>query len=624
MTNNLNPHFLSSRGLLSGSVSRGGKRWGFFIMRRNFTRREKMAAQIFQGIEGEADHIVPYSKGGATEISNLQILPRHMNRAKSAFKFEPRKWQERFLIDYRKPRESESFLLIAIPGSGKTYASLEAARIWLRKASDHCLMIVVPSDNLRSQWAKEALNFGMQLQTDEFGLNFKHSFQGGITTYQSVSSDPTKFKVLTSRRPTMVIFDEIHHAADSAAFGKGITEAFCYTKEKLCMSGTPWNSNGKISFLNYNENGFVVPDCVYDYPNALKDDVVRYLVFDYGKGKLTDIESGDIHELDKDTKKHDASWRLNQLLKPEGDFVKKLLIASDSKLNEIRTYIPDAAGLVICIDQMHAFRVAKVLESISGEKPSLIISDTTKENDTVERFRNCNKKWIVSVKKVSEGTDIKRLQVLSYLTNCTTELFFRQAVGRVCRVRKLEDFEGYVFLPADPRLIELAKNIESLQVHALKEEAEEDDSENKEKTESTESGPSLVMFETDHSGTDVLYIGGRSIDSVSAEKLKSISESTGVAINKVLEIMEMTGSKFNVAIPETSSVTHEEPLVSLEDELKKWRRLCNKKANRLAHVVNVEVRQIHSSYSAPQKEMTLAQLKSKFASLNKRIMEGLK
>jgi superfamily II DNA or RNA helicase len=591
-------------------------------MGRFFTLKQKRAGMIFQGVEGEADHIVPYSKGGATDVSNLQILPKHINMMKSNFEFKPREWQKLFLEQIRKSQQGKPFLLIAIPGSGKTYASLEAARIWLRKASDHCLMVVVPSDNLRSQWKKQAVNFGIQLQSNEFGLNFKHGFQGGVTTYSSVMSNPQLFKILANKKPMMVIFDEIHHAADTAMFGKGITEAFSEAKEKLCMSGTPWNSNGKISFLRYDENGFAIHDFVYDYPSALIDNTVRCLAFDYAKGKLTDIESGDVHELDKGTDKSDAAWKLNQLLNPDGEFVKKLLKASDDKLSELRTTTPDAAGLVICVDQMHAFKVAKVLECVTGEKPSLIVSDTTKENDSVDRFRTCKKKWMVSVRKVSEGTDIPRLQVLSYLTNCTTELFFRQAIGRVCRVRSENDSEGYVFLPSDPRMIDLAKNIESLQIQALKQEVENDEKECDAEKEKPSNENQICFFDTDHEGTDVLYLGNKSIDSATAEELKYYSEKTAIPLTKLLELKRM-GVVFDLKKPETETQAAQEPQASLEDELNKWRRLCNKKANRLAFIKQIEVRRVHIDYSPSQKDMTVEQLKAKFASLNKRIGEAL-
>ena len=41
--------------------------------------------------------------------------------------------------------------------------------------------------------------------------------------------------------------------------------------------------------------------------------------------------------------------------------------------------------------------------------------------------------WIVAVRMVSEGVDIPRLRVGVYATTTTTELFFRQAVGRFVR-----------------------------------------------------------------------------------------------------------------------------------------------------------------------------------------------
>jgi superfamily II DNA or RNA helicase len=70
---------------------------------------------------------------------------------------------------------------------------------------------------------------------------------------------------------------------------------------------------------------------------------------------------------------------------------------------------------------------------------------------------------------VSEGVDIPCLRVGIYATNKTTELFFRQFVGRmVRRVRDLEnDSDAYVYLPADARIVEFAKRIKEERDHVL-------------------------------------------------------------------------------------------------------------------------------------------------------------
>ncbi len=58
---------------------------------------------------------------------------------------------------------------------------------------------------------------------------------------------------------------------------------------------------------------------------------------------------------------------------------------------------------------------------------------------------------------VSEGVDIPRLRVGVYATTTTTELFFRQAVGRFVRwTRGVPRQKAYVFIPDDPRLRTLA------------------------------------------------------------------------------------------------------------------------------------------------------------------------
>lgn len=580
---------------------------------RSFTKTQKLAAQIASGREGEADHIKPFSKGGETTIENCQIISSSMNKRKSNFLFEPREWQASFLLEWEKRRDGSPFMLIAIPGSGKTMASLEAARRWMAAGADRRLVVVVPSDNLRKQWQDEATQFGIDLQTKDFGTNFKHGYQGGVVTYHLVASQPLVFRALCAAAPTMVIFDEIHHCGEDSHFGTGIKSAFELAKEKLLMSGTPWKSDGKpIPFVRYDGGGYAIGDFRYDYPHALSDGVVRYLVFDHAKGTVTNDVTGEEGEISADISDADAAKRLRNLLEPGGDYVRRQIEDAHRKLQECRRTVSDAGAMAVCIDQWHAVKVAKVIREVTGVEPSVIVSDSSMENDSVKSFRNSSKEWLVSVRKVSEGTDIKRLQVLCYLTNVTAELFFRQVIGRVSRVRDMEDYEGYVYLPADPRLIAAAKNIENAQVMALKESAEKEARE----LSSGESNIDDASWSTRHDGTDIVLIGSAKVPIAEYREIERIAAATGLAMQKVMEVRMLSGQPLQ---PVRES--NESREVNREDYEKALRKKCNDKAFRLSRLLGIEVQQVHKQFK-PQSSMSIQELEAKLASILKQIQEA--
>jgi superfamily II DNA or RNA helicase len=577
-------------------------------MGRLFTKSDKQSLELVTGSEGEADHIVPYSKGGKTAVENGQILSPEANKKKGSFCFRPRSWQSEFLRKWEEREPHKPFTLIAIPGGGKTMASLEAARRWMAAGSDRRILVVVPTDNLREQWKDEGSQFGISLQTKEFGTNFKDGFQGGVVTYHLVANQPLVFRKLCSVAPTMVIFDEIHHCGDEAHFGIGIVNAFELAKERLLMSGTPWKSDGRsIPFVKYDGNGYAVGDFTYDYPQALNEDVVRYLVFDHAKGSIKNDCTGEVETLSQEVSDDDASRRLKKILDADGDYVREQILLAHRKLIECRKTIPDAAALAACIDQYHAMKVAKVIKEVTGCEPSVIVSDSSLENDSVREFRRGKKEWLVAVRKVSEGTDIKRLQVLCYLTNTTSELFFRQLIGRVSRVRNIEDFEAYVYLPADPRLIRCARNIENAQVQALRDQSE---LESRELNERQQGELEFDSYSTSHDGTDVALIGSERVVLAEYAEIQRVAESVSLPMQKVLQVMQMTqGRTVQQAVePEYRA----EPCK--EDRMDTLRRKCNKAAFRLSKLGDIEVKDIHGKFR-PQKDMTEQELQTKLDQL---------
>lgn len=544
--------------------------------RRAFTNAEKIAVGLVTGESGEGDHVIPYSDGGATSVDNCQLLSPSANKEKSAFSFRPREWQSEFFRawDARDPNQS-SFMLNAAPGSGKTMAALELARVWKSRRSDRQIIVVVPSDNLREQWRDEAALFGLSLQTKEFGNNFKDGFHGVVITYQGLQSNSLILRVLCGKCPTMVIFDEIHHCGEDASFGIAVKQAFELASERLLLSGTPWKSDGApIPFISYDNSGYAVCDYTYSHSRALNDKVLRHLVFDHAAGVIVNDLTGCKEVLDKDVSDEDASKRLRRILAPEGEYAKGLILKAHEKLMQTRSRIPDAAAMAVCIDQQHAKRVATLIRQVTGCTPSVIISDDVSAKNPVKAFRESNKEWLVSVKKVSEGTDIKRLQVLCYLTNVTSELFFRQVIGRVCRLRKKDDFEAYVYLPSDPRLISMASTIKDMQKKALSEKIERDIKEQKER-ELTQSD-FFDSYSTEHNGTQVVITGDEPLAAEEARRIEMMAATAGVSMTQVMQILALNNDQ-----PVTLEAA--QPIVPLEELMDDLRHDCSTYTRKIAN-----------------------------------------
>ena len=116
----------------------------------------------------------------------------------------------------------------------------------------------------------------------------------------------------------------------------------------------------------------------------------------------------------------------------------------------------------------------KKLHKITGEKPTVVLSDDREASAKIDDFRESNKRWMVAVRMVSEGVDVPRLAVGVYATSTSTPLFFAQAIGRFVRARKRGETAS-VFLPSVPQLMMLANDMEVERDHALDRHTTDDD-----------------------------------------------------------------------------------------------------------------------------------------------------
>ena len=378
----------------------------------------------------------------------------------------PREWQERFLADHAR-HPSKDFLLVATPGAGKTLAASLALRDARARGMCEQFIVVCPTTALRAQWADAADRVGLHLDPRWRNADgaFRRGVDGVVVTYQQVATAPDLFAHHLAR-PTAVVLDEIHHAGDATAWGAALQTAFDGAALRLALSGTPFRSDARaIPFVAYDDERCCVPDHSYGYARAVHDEACRPLAFRLLDATLRWRADGEeqIAAFADDLDVVGDARRLRAAIDPGTPLLAQMLEEADALLVKARTVIPDAGGLLLADTQQHARDVAKVLRTITGERPVVVTSDDPGAHKKIETFAAATEpRWLVAVSMVSEGVDVPRLCVAAYATVKRTDLFFRQAVGRVVRRRPGDppDLVAQVFMPADETLTAAAQRVE--------------------------------------------------------------------------------------------------------------------------------------------------------------------
>ena len=387
-----------------------------------------------------------------------------------------RGWQRRALVRYlaAKPRD---FLTVATPGSGKTAFALRVAGELLADGTVERITVVVPTEHLKTQWALAAAAVGLALDPKFSNSDAQTSAQyhGVVVTYAQVASHPTRHRVRTENRRTLVVFDEIHHGGDAKSWGEAIREAFDDATRRLALTGTPFRSDDSaIPFVRYAPDGAgllrSLADHTYGYGEALADAVVRPVIFLAYSGEARwRTGAGEEHaaRLGEPLTAEQTARAWRTVLDPNGEWIPAVLQAADTRLRQLRAGgMADAGAMVIASDQAAARAYAAVLTAITGEAPTVVLSDDPGSSARIAEFAVGTSAWLVAVRMVSEGVDVPRLAVGVYATSASTPLFFAQAIGRFVRSRRAGETAS-IFLPSVPSLLELASQLEAQRDHVL-------------------------------------------------------------------------------------------------------------------------------------------------------------
>ncbi|UTZ35918.1 DEAD/DEAH box helicase family protein [Vibrio campbellii] len=376
-----------------------------------------------------------------------------------------REWQsecsERALEKYQS--NGSHYFCQATPGAGKTVL---AANIALRL--------------LKSDMVDLVLCFSPSLTVSDgikrtFSSLLRCTFNGGMgsigqsLTYQSIQFLNDEFWQILRNHRVFVVFDEIHHCSGSDVENANIWGQQVLTKIQelatftLALSGTPWRSDSlPIVMGEYSDpDGQLLVDYQYTLKQAIADGVCRTPKIALIDNEHLSISSSEkvesfssILEMLKQTKASYQSVIHNQ------EAMEYLLGLGCERLAKVRLGSPNAGGLIVAASVQHAQTIKETLSQKFGQTVSIVTYRHEEPLVEIERYRQSDVQWIVSVGMISEGTDIPRLQVCCHMSSVKTELYFRQVLGRILRVNNTINQQAWLFTFAEPSLIEFAERIE--------------------------------------------------------------------------------------------------------------------------------------------------------------------
>jgi superfamily II DNA or RNA helicase len=434
-----------------------------------------------------------------------------------------RGWQREALAAYLAAG-TDDYLVTATPGAGKTTFALAVAATLLGRRAIDRVIVVCPTDHLRTQWADAAARVGLALDptlSNAVGP-VRPDMRGYVTTYAQVAGAPMLHRARTENKRTLAILDEIHHAGDGLSWGEAVADAFSPARRRLSLTGTPFRTRAdeRIPFVRYDgdaDGGLAsAADYTYGYREALADGVVRPVVFAAYTGvsrwrnSAGDVIAASLTEAG--TKRTEAAaWKT--ALNPRGRWVPHVIAAMDDRITHLRAHgMPDAAGLVLASDQEDARAYADIVARLTGEKPAVILSDDPKAGARIGRFTESGERIAVCVRMISEGVDVPRAACLAWMTSYRTPLFFAQAVGRVVRARGPHE-SATVFLPAVRPLLALAAELEAERNHVIPPPAPGEelfDADDLDRPEPTGTGDGYEALESEAEFAHVLH-GGRAV-----------------------------------------------------------------------------------------------------------------
>lgn len=373
-----------------------------------------------------------------------------------------RKWQSKCVkaaLEHFK-LQSKHFFALATPGAGKSIMAAELVTQLFQQNMIDLVLCLSPSAEVRDGISRT------------FKLHRPDIFHDGIgsvvvsMTYQKLLTLDDEFLKPALNKRLFVILDEAHHCSGGGesipnAWGsKVLNQILAYANYTLSLSGTPWRTDKlPIALAKYCVNDSLIVNYQYGLAQAISDGVCRRPIVTLIDNDICNINHKTYASISDALSKTELMYKH---IVEDPAALKHILKLSITKLNSIRSKTPDAAGLVVAYSIEHARKIKQLLEIEFGQTADIVTYREKHAQQIIKNFRHGNAQWIVSVGMIAEGTDIPRLHVCCHITTVRTELYFRQILGRIMRVRSTDNAkECYLFTFAEPELKRFADNIQT-------------------------------------------------------------------------------------------------------------------------------------------------------------------
>lgn len=462
------------------------------------------------GAAWHADHVEPWTKGGKTELGNLQTLCPNCNLRKGdTGGIKPRKfWRDVRAVASSKVRDGGRSMTIQIEcGAGKT--SLVSAMshdlselgivdgvVWLVPRTNLVRAAVKAMAPSSRYWDLLGLTTSQAKKFEINGLtagNIPDPSRGSwgyAASYDAANACPLAHLEFLKNRRVLLVADEVQFCAVNQPYGRILEQfrdraAFC-----LFMSGDFDREDGKrVACVEYEpkiadasdevtEVEHVHLDVLYGLQDAIQERSILPVDFSYGSGSVAFHRAGERVEIalsEKGPNGRAAVWAaLNS------DYARHLLsecvtswrahrTTGELPARGARAANPKAQLMVVTASQPQAEEVTDFMVRDLGfdaRDVALVISDNAEAGDLLQAYCEGRIPVAVTVAMAYVGTDAPNMTHLCVLTHYRSKSWLHQLFARVWRRSpgiEYEDDYCVAFCPDDERLVTVVDELRAAQ-----------------------------------------------------------------------------------------------------------------------------------------------------------------